>query len=89
MVKNLPCNAGDLNLIPGQGTKVAYAMWCGKKKKKKERNCILESPDKNVHLVMLIKKSGTKLIKILSKECYKYIKSMKRQKAERKYIKMV
>ena len=53
-------------------------MW--QKKKKKERNCILESPDKNIHLIMLIKKSGTKLIKILSKECYKYIKSMKRQK---------
>lgn len=33
--KNLPLNAGDLNLIPGQRTKVAYAVWCGKKKRKK------------------------------------------------------
>ena len=65
-------------------------MPCGvAKKKKKERNCILESPDKNVHLVMLIKKSRTKLIKILSKKCYKSIISMKRQKAEWKYIKMI
>ena len=64
-------------------------MWCGKKKKKKERNCILESPDKNVHLIMLIKKSGMKLIKILSKEYYKYIMSIKRRKAKRKYIKMI
>ena len=63
-------------------------MPCGVAKKKK-RNCILESPDKHVHLTMLIKKSGTKLIKILSKECYKYIMSMKRRKAERKYIKMI
>lgn len=64
-------------------------MPCGVAKKKKERNCILESPDKNVHLVMLIKKIGTKLIKILSKECYKSIMSMKRRKAEWKYIKMI
>ena len=66
-------------------------MPCGaaKKKKKKERNCILESPDKNVHLIMLIKKSGMKLIKILSKEYYKYIMSIKRRKAKRKYIKMI
>ena len=38
---------------------------------------------------MLIKKSGMKLIKILSKEYYKYIMSIKRRKAERKYIKMI
>ena len=63
-------------------------MPCGVAKKKK-RNCIHESPDKHVHLTMLIEKSGTKLIKILSKECYKYIMSMKRRKAERKYIKMI
>lgn len=25
------------------------------------KNCVLESPGENVHLVMLIKKSGTKL----------------------------
>ena len=25
MVKNLPCNAGDVGLIPGQGTKIPYA----------------------------------------------------------------
>ena len=26
MVKNLPCNAGDVCLIPGQGTKIPHAM---------------------------------------------------------------
>ena len=26
MVKNLPCNAGDMGLIPGQGTKIPLAM---------------------------------------------------------------
>ena len=25
MVKNLPCNAGDVGLIPGQGTKISCA----------------------------------------------------------------
>ena len=25
VVKNLPCNAGDMGLIPGQGTKIPYA----------------------------------------------------------------
>ena len=25
MVKNLPCNAGDLGLIPGQRTKIPHA----------------------------------------------------------------
>ena len=24
MVKNLPCNAGDKGLIPGQATKISY-----------------------------------------------------------------
>ena len=34
MVKTLASNAGDLGLIPGQGTKVLYAMWhCQKKRK--------------------------------------------------------
>ena len=26
VVKNSPCNAGDAGLIPGQGTKIPYAM---------------------------------------------------------------
>ena len=26
MVKNLPCHAGDTGSIPGQGTKIPYAM---------------------------------------------------------------
>ena len=26
MVKNLPSNAGDIGLIPGQGTKIPHAM---------------------------------------------------------------
>ena len=26
MVKNLPCNAGDVGCIPGGGTKIVYAM---------------------------------------------------------------
>ena len=26
MVKNLPCNAGDAGLIPGQGTKIPHAV---------------------------------------------------------------
>jgi len=26
MVKNLPCNAGDAGLIPGQGTKISHAI---------------------------------------------------------------
>ena len=26
MVKNLPCNAGDMGLIPGQGIKIPVAM---------------------------------------------------------------
>ena len=26
MVKNLPCNAGDTGLIPGQGTRIPHAM---------------------------------------------------------------
>ena len=25
MVKNLPCNAGDVGLIPGRGTKIPHA----------------------------------------------------------------
>ena len=25
VVKNLPCNAGDVGLIPGQGTKIPHA----------------------------------------------------------------
>ena len=25
VVKNLPCNAGDVGLIPGQGTEIPYA----------------------------------------------------------------
>ena len=28
-------NAGDAGLIPGQGTRGLYAVWCSKKKKKK------------------------------------------------------
>ena len=28
MVKNLPCNAGDMGLIPGWGTKMPHAMAC-------------------------------------------------------------
>lgn len=43
----------------------------------------------NGHLVMLIKNSGAKLIKILSKKSYKRITCMKRLKSERKYIKMI
>ena len=27
LAKNLPSNAGDMGLIPGWGTKIAYAMW--------------------------------------------------------------
>ena len=26
MVKNLPCNAGDVGSIPGQGTKILHAV---------------------------------------------------------------
>ena len=26
VVKNLPCNAGDVGLIPGQGTKIPHAV---------------------------------------------------------------
>ena len=26
MVKNLPCNTGDMGLIPGQGTKTPHAV---------------------------------------------------------------
>ena len=26
MVKNLPCNTGDMGLMPGQGTKIPYAV---------------------------------------------------------------
>ena len=26
VVKNLPCNSGDVGLIPGQGTKIPHAM---------------------------------------------------------------
>ena len=35
VVKNLPCNAGDMGSIPGQGTKILHATWRSKKKKKK------------------------------------------------------
>ena len=28
MVKNLPCNAGDLGWIPGWGTKIPHAAEC-------------------------------------------------------------
>ena len=44
VVKNSPCNAGDMNSIPGQGTKVSHAATksqCSqihKKKKKKKKN---------------------------------------------------
>ena len=27
VVKNPPSNAGDMGLIPGQGTKIPHAMW--------------------------------------------------------------
>ena len=26
IVKNLPCNAGDVGSVPGQGTKILYAI---------------------------------------------------------------
>ena len=29
-------NAGDAGSIPGQGTKIPHAVWCGQKKKKKD-----------------------------------------------------
>ena len=35
VIKNLPCNAGDMGSIPGQGTKILHATWRSKKKKKK------------------------------------------------------
>ena len=35
MVKNPPSNAGNVGSIPGWGTKIPHATWCGKKKKKK------------------------------------------------------
>ena len=28
---------GGMGLIPGQGTKILHAAWCGQKKKKKEK----------------------------------------------------
>ena len=34
VVKTLPSTAGDVGLIPGQGTKISHAMWCGQGKKK-------------------------------------------------------
>ena len=33
VVKNLPSNAGDTSLIPGQGTKIPHAVWHSQKKK--------------------------------------------------------
>ena len=27
MIKNLPFNAGDISLIPGQGIKIPHAVW--------------------------------------------------------------
>ena len=27
VVKNLPCNAEDIGLIPGQGTKIPHTVW--------------------------------------------------------------
>ena len=34
VVKNPPCNARDVGSIPGQGTKIPYAMWHGQKNTK-------------------------------------------------------
>ena len=31
MVKNLPSNAGGMDSIPGWGTKIPHALWCGQK----------------------------------------------------------
>ena len=31
-----PSTTGVMHLIPGQGTKIMHAAWCGKKKKKKK-----------------------------------------------------
>ena len=31
VVKNPPANAGDTDLIPGFGTKIPHAAWCGQK----------------------------------------------------------
>ena len=30
-IKNLPCNVGNAGLIPGQGTKIPWAAWQGRK----------------------------------------------------------
>ena len=43
--KKSACNAGDLGLIPGQGTKILHAMQCSQRKKKKQRRHLLVSPD--------------------------------------------
>ena len=32
VVKTLPSTAGDVGLIPGQGTKSSHAMWCSQEK---------------------------------------------------------
>ena len=32
-----PSTTGVMHLIPGQGTKIMHAAWCGKKKKRKKK----------------------------------------------------
>ena len=47
VIKTLPSNAGGVGLIPGQGTKIPYAVWCSQNRKikkkiseiKKSNNC--------------------------------------------------
>ena len=36
VVKNLPCNEGGADLIPGRGAKILHAAQCGHRVKKKE-----------------------------------------------------
>ena len=44
VVKNPPANAGDMNSIPGQGTKIPHATQCDQKNNEEE---ILKYPDTN------------------------------------------
>ena len=48
VVKNLPCKAGDLSLIPGQGTTISQSLWHYPKKHPNAAN--KQKSDKEEHI---------------------------------------
>ena len=67
MVNTSPSNAGGTGSIPGQGTKILYALRPKKKQQPQNRNNGVKDPTKTFKMVCIKKKNLKK--KILDKVC--------------------